>query len=454
MRFDSRLAEIRFGFGHNPALNPPQDAGQMMTRLKGRDRAARRWEIDLYATRTPLITEYQRLNKARKTGGDMAQAQHKAMRQRVREDQLGYLNATLSRAALSDDAFRERLTRFWADHFTVRGKQAMTRKFVSPYVEEAIRPHLSGSFAEMLKSAVTHPMMLLYLDQFRSIGPGSAGAQNGKRGLNENLAREVLELHTLGVGGSYRQTDVRQLAELFTGLSVRSDRTFQFRENIAEPGAEEVLGQRYGGRGADLADIHRVLDDLAVHPDTARHIARKLAVHFVADDPDPGLVDHMAQAFAQSDGDLATVYGAMLEHPVAWDVTLRKARQPFDYLASCLRVLDVSDPAMSGQGPKDVLRRYFKPMAAMGQSWEYPDGPDGLPEEASHWITPPSLAARINWAMKAPGVILTDLPDPRVLVERALGPLADNDLRFAAAGAESRAVGVAVVLSAPQFQRR
>lgn len=454
MRFDPRLAEIRFGYGYNPDLTPPADAVAVLERLGARDRAAQRWPIDLYASRTPLIVEYQRLNKLRKTGDTQAKAQHNALRKRVRADQMRYLNATLSRAVLSDGAFRERLTRFWADHFSVRGKQALTRQFVSPYVEEAIRPHLTGRFADLLKAAVTHPMMLLYLDQFRSIGPGSAGAKNGKRGLNENLAREVLELHTLGVEGEYSQTDVRQLAELFTGLSVKSDRTFVFRDTIAEPGSEEVLGESYGGRRANLNDVHNVLEDLATHPQTARHIAWKLAVHFVADAPDADLVAHVAQAFLRTGGDLMATYAALLEHPAAWAPTLGKTRQPFDFMAASLRALQVPARVLAEQDVKAVLRRYFKPMKAMGQDWEFPQGPDGLPEAASYWITPPALAVRINWALRAPEDILQTLPDPRQLLARALGPMAGEALQFAAAGAENRAAGVALVLTAPQFQRR
>lgn len=454
MRFDPRLAEIRFGYGHNPDLNPPADAGEIIARLGARDRAAQRWPIDLYATRTPLLVEYQRLNKLRKSGDMEGVTLNKALRKRVRRDQMMYLNTALSRAALSEGAFRERLTRFWGDHLTVRGKQALTKQLVSTYIEEAIRPHLAGRFADLLKSAVTHPMMLLYLDQFRSIGPGSNGAKNGNRGLNENLAREVLELHTLGVDGAYAQDDVRQLAELFTGLSVKSDRTFVFRDNIAEPGSETVLGESYGGRKANLNDIHEVLEDLAVHPDTARHLAWKLAVHFVADVPEQALVDHVARAYLRSGGDLTATYSALLEHPAAWTVQLGKARQPFDFIAASLRALAVSPRTMSEHDDKDVLRRYYKPMRAMGQNWEFPGGPDGLPEEASYWITPPALAVRINWALRAPEDILAKLPDPRALLERALGPMANDALNFAVAGAENRSVGVALVLTSPQFQRR
>ncbi|NHX27388.1 DUF1800 domain-containing protein, partial [Escherichia coli] len=267
---------------------------------------------------------------------------------------------------------RERLVRFWADHFTALGKNPILRGLEFGYVEEAIRPNITGSFAGLLKAAVTHPMMLHYLDQARAVGPNAPGAK-GVRGLNENLAREVLELHTLGVGAPYAQDDVRELAELFTGMTVNSEQAFNFRPRLAEPGAEEVLGQRYGGATARLADIHAALDDLAHHPATARHIATKLAVHFVADLPDTGLVDHIAGTYAQTGGDLLACYGALLDHPAAWGAEAQKARQPFDFVAASLRALDAPMP----EGDKAPLRLFARPMAEMGQPIEGPIGPDG-----------------------------------------------------------------------------
>ncbi|WP_372605445.1 DUF1800 family protein, partial [Actibacterium sp.] len=269
-------------------------------------------------------------------------------------------------------------------------------------------------------------------------------------GLNENLAREVMELHTLGVGAAYSQEDVRQLAELFTGLSVDSDRAFVFRPNMAEPGAEQVLGRSYGGGAATLDDVHAVLDDLARHPATRQHLAQKLAVHFVADQPDPALVSALNTALAESDGDLMAVYAALLGHPSSWAETRQKVRQPFDYIAATLRLLDAPIPT----DPKLPLRLFVHPLADMGQTIDGPPGPDGWPEEATHWITPQGMAARIQWAIKAPSVLIGDLPDPRALVDLALGKAASEDLRFAAAAAENRAVGVALLLSAPEFHRR
>ncbi len=190
------------------------------------------------------------------------------------------MRTTFQRAIASRTGFRERLVAFWTDHFTVAANGPVLSALVPDLVENAIRPHVGGRFGDMLEAVTLHPAMLIYLNQVQSAGPNSVAGKRRGKGLNENLAREVLELHTLGVGAGYTQDDVRQLAELLTGLSVDKS-GFTFRSRIAEPGAEVVLGKRYGGGEASLGDIRAVLADIAVHPDTARHLARKLIVHFV-----------------------------------------------------------------------------------------------------------------------------------------------------------------------------
>jgi uncharacterized protein (DUF1800 family) len=308
---------------------------------------------------------------------------------------------------------------------------------------------------------VTHPLMLHFLDQMQSVGPGSRAARKAREkgrarqpGLNENLAREVLELHTLGVGGPYGQDDVRQLAELFTGLSFTPGEGFVFRPRQAEPGAETVLGRSYGGNPATLESIHAALEDIAAHPATARHVAWKLAVHFVADDPDPALVDHVAARYLASDGDLMAVYAALLEHPAAWDPRLANVKPPADFIASTCRALAVAPDRLGEKRLKLIRRVLLGPMAVMGQPWQKPGGPDGWPEEDGDWITPQGLAARMRWAMAAPALLRPDLPDPRAFVTTALGPFAGEPVQFAAKAAETREEAIGLVLSAPAFQRR
>jgi uncharacterized protein (DUF1800 family) len=293
--------------------------------------------------------------------------------------------------------------------------------------------------------------MILYLDQQRSAGPNSAQAGHG-RGLNENLAREVLELHTLGVGGPYTQTDVRELAELMTGLNFNPDRGFVYRPGMAEPGAETVLGVTFSDAAA-VDTVHAALDMLARHPATVAHLARKLAVHFVADDPDPGLVAALEQTFLATGGELAAVTAVLLDHPAAWVPERAKVLPPLDFLGASLRALSIPADALVALPTPDHNRLLARPLQAMGQPWQTPGGPDGWPEAPSDWITPPFMAARIDWAMRAPSALLSTLPDPRDFAARALGRVPEQ-VAFAASAAEDRAAGITLTLSSPAFQRR
>lgn len=457
MRYDPTIAAIRFGMGLAPDRPRPEDAQALLSELDGMAALRARFPLPPYAEAIPLHDAYLRLNTQAGQAGTTRQAdQFSAQMQAMRRAwqgrvQLG-VRMNMARAVAAPYGMGERLVRFWADHFTVLGKRRFLRDAVSSYVDEAIRPHVAGDFAAMLKAAVLHVAMLLYLDQQASAGPGSAAARRDRtRGLNENLAREVLELHTLGVSADYSQGDVRQLAKLFAGLSVKRGTGFVYRPNLSEPGPEVVLGRSYDG---GLEAVHAVLDDLARHPATARHIARKLAVHFVGDQPDPGLVDHIAAAFRATGGDLRACYAALLEHPAAHAVARRKVRQPFDYLAAAMRALALDPGAVAGADRRQTNLLMLGPMRLMGHAWERPDGPDGLPEEAAAWLTPQALAARIHWAMQAPRQLRPRLPDPRDFVTHVLGDAASDDLRFAAGAAASRPEGVGLVLAAPEFQRR
>lgn len=459
MPFDPTMAAIRFGVGLSPGVGAPQSVDAMMALLAGPDRAAEAFAIPPFAQAEPSPATFRLASLAvRDAPDDAAKAAAEAARDRLREDGREMVGRNLAmeigRSVTTEDGLRERLTRFWADHFTVRAVSGVARNLVSPYVEEAIRPNLTGRFGDMLKAAVTHPMMLIYLDQHLSVGPNSRTAERTGRGLNENLARELLELHTLGVGGRYDQRDVRELAELLTGLTYTARTGFRFRAQNAEPGAETVLGVSYGGGDPSLDDILRALDDIARHPDTARHIARKLAVHFIGPEPDTDLIDMMAARYLESDGRLLPVYEAMLRHDAAWAPEYRKVKPPLDFIASAMRALGV-DPAMiRGASLQDVRRVIYRPMQVMGQTWQAPVGPDGWPEEDEAWVTPQGMAGRITWAMTAPQALLDDLPDPRDFVRVALGPTPPDAVLFAAQAAESRSDGIGVILASAAFQRR
>lgn len=458
MPFDPTLAAIRFGTGLSPRVAPPEWGGEIMERLRGPDRAAAAWPIATYDSILPQVTDYfatqHRSNHGTPQERAAADERLMVMRQQKRAATKADFRATLARMATTADGLRERLVLFWADHFTVVGKNNDNdwAPYVSSYVEDAIRPHVAGRFGDMLVAVATHPMMLHYLDQDRSMGPGSAAGRERGKGLNENLARELLELHTLGVGGPYGQNDVRELAELLTGLTL--DRgVLEFRPRWVEPGPEAVLGRIYPERPG-LEPVQAVLGDLAVHPTTAGHVARKLAVHFVADEPDPDLVAALREAFLDTGGDLAAVTEALVSHPAAWAPERRKVRQPVEFLGASLRALGVSGDWIAARGPKETDELFLTPMAEMGQPWQQAGGPNGWPEEAEAWVTPQGVAARIDWAMTRPERMLPELPDPRVFVETALGPNVSEAVATAAHAAERPDEGIGLVLASAEFQRR
>lgn len=453
---DPTTAAFRFGLGPDPSDPSGPGAGdiaRMAERLAGPDDAAARHpgrgiaEVLPTFRRVEMATKLLRQNEV--TEKDQL---YRAARAAASDLGLDALRVTMARAVDTEDALRERLVWFWADHFTVKARTHRHPFMPATLVEDAIRPHLTGRFADMLVAVTLHPAMLIYLDQAQSTGPGSRRGQRTRAGLNENFARELIELHTLGVGAGYTQGDVREMAELLTGLGFDPEFGFVFEPGRAEPGAETVLGRTYRGKGT--GPILHALRDLAARPETAAHLARKLAVHFVADAPDPGLVDDLAQIFTLSEGNLGTVTAALLHHPAAAAPEARKVRQPVDFMAAALRALGVGGADLKRMDGAAFRRLIRQPLAAMGQPWQDPRGPDGWPEAAEAWITPQGLAGRIHWGMTAPGRLVDEMPDPVALARRALGPRTDDALRLALSRSESRRDGVGLVFAAPAFNRR
>ncbi len=445
------LVAFRYGYGLPLAAGAPAHAADMLAALAG---------PDLMATRFPIVTQSWLSGRAQALTGakkrmkfdPAAQAEFDAITAEVKAATDAALRATLARAIDTADGFRERLVAFWADHFTVAAFGQENGASSYTFVEDAIRPHLNGPFADLLIAATRHPAMLAFLDQTRSVGPTSASGLKKGLGLNENFARELLELHTLGISAAYSQTDVRQLAELLTGLAYDDRRGAYFDARRAEPGAETVLGKTYAGRGE--APVLQVLTDLAHHPETARHMARKLAVHFLSDTPDPAAVDAMAQAWIDSGGDLSKVYSALLSHPAAWAETLAKARQPFDFITAAFKALGLTGADVLAMPEKLFKACVIQALHDMGQRWKAPPGPDGWPEDIATWITPQGMTRRIDWAMRWPAQLTPKLPHPTSLAQRALGDRASPTLLWAAERAENLAEGVGIVLAAPEFNRR
>ena len=449
MAQDPTTAAFRFGYGL-PATAVP-DRAEMLAALAVPDAMAQRHPGMGFAAALPLLREVEATRKLQKADPAKKPQYREALRLSDRAA-LAAAKVSFARAIDNPDGFRERLVRFWADHFSTSAKNRQTHLLPGTLIEDAIRPNITGRFADMLKAVTLHPAMLVYLDQVLSVGPNSKAGRKRDKGLNENLARELLELHTLGVDAGYSQADVRQMAELLTGLAVDPEKGFVFQDRWAEPGAETVLGVPYSGQGT--APILQALDDLAMRPETAGHVAQQIAVHFVSDSPDADLVAHTRAAYLKTGGDLMAVYAALLDHPAAWAADAAKIRQPFDFMVASLRALGVSGGDIIALDDKSFQRFIANPMTAMGQPLPGPPGPDGWPEEAAAWINPAGLAARINWAMDMPVQLLTGLPDPKMLAARALGPRASEPLIWAATRAETQREGVGLVLASAEFNRR
>lgn len=446
------LAAIRFGAGLSPDIASPDGAAQLWDSLRA-EVTRPGLPLTPWETRLARAVSRRDLRRLRRAGDPDAQSALRRVNRADRNDALADLRVSLIRLSTAKTGFFERLTRFWSNHFALQAKSGNFRFLRVAYAEAALRPHILGPFSEMLKSAILHPAMLAYLDQNRSVGPNSRTGRRQGRGLNENLARELLELHTLGVSSGYTQEDVTQMARLLTGLTYTLNDGFAFRRRIAEPGIIEIFGKRYGGRPASLDHILTALDDLALRPETAQHLATKLAQHFIADVPDPQLVAHMAASYLNARGDLPALYRAMLEHPAAWQGPLAKTRAPFEMMAASLRALDVDPALVLDLSRGDTLRFLDAPLRLMGEPHEKTPSPAGYDSNAAAWITPQALAARIDWAMGLAQLVLTDT-DPRAFVEIALADAASDALRRASAGAETRAQGIGLILAAPDFNRR
>ena len=468
------IALNRFGLGARPDEAPPADP--------------RRWLLDQFGRFAPrpaawmqqtgtdaLLADYQQRERAVR---DLPEADRQAARQAIRKDaREGYLaavNARVSSALDTPAPFVERLVHFWANHFAISVEKPQVLALAGAYEAEAIRPHVLGRFDQMLLAAVRHPAMLVYLDQAQSIGPDSPAARRAAernperpRGLNENLAREIMELHTLGARSGYTQADVTEFARALTGWSLMAPNAnpasapmaqdmaaaggFQFRPQQHEPGTRTVLGRAYaeGGEAQALA----VLRDIAVAPATARHVATKLARHFVADDPPPALVERLAASFQRSGGDLPAVYRTLVESPEAWRAGTGKFKTPWDWTLSSLRALRAPEAAM-GNAREPRGARLAQVLYQLGQPVWRPGSPAGFDDIAGSWAAPDALVRRVELAQRF-AAQAGNTVDPRTVAPAVLpGAALGEGTRTAIARAESASTGLALLLVSPDFLRR
>jgi uncharacterized protein (DUF1800 family) len=358
--------------------------------------------------------------------------------------------ARLQRAVIADCGFTERLVVFWSNHFCISAnKGGPARVWAGSFEREAIRPHVLGRFADMLKAVEQHPAMLFFLDNQQSLGPDSRAGKNRNRGLNENLAREILELHTLGVGGGYSQDDVTALANIITGWTyagrlgqLGEPGTFVFNANAHQPGAQRVMGKIYDAVG--VAQGEAVLSDIARHPSTAKFIAGKFVRHFVADDSPPALVARLADVFTRTDGDLKALATALVDSDEAWKAPLAKMRSPYEFLVASGRLL--------AQIPNDPSR-YLGALNTLGQPLWAPAGPNGFPDTSAAWAAPEGLKLRLDISAQIASR-LADGVDPRDLLELVAADAASAETRRTIERAESRQQALALLLMSPEFQRR
>jgi uncharacterized protein (DUF1800 family) len=337
----------------------------------------------------------------------------------------------------------ERLVWFWSNHFCVNADATV---MAGGYEREATRPHVLGRFNDMLLAAEGHPAMLLYLNNEQSIGPDSVAGINRDKGLNENLAREILELHTLGVRTVYGQADVTSFAKILTGWTILPTVTnpdhggeFVFLRRAHEPGPQTVIGNGYADSGVEQG--RAVLADLAHHPATAKHVATKLARHFIADDPPATLVDRLTQRFLDTDGDLKEVTAALIAAPESWAAEQAKIKRPGEWIVAALRATEE---------PGDTVR-IIRAQALLGEPLWRPPAPKGFSDDNAAWLD--GLGQRLDIANAFAQRVGPGL-DPEAVADAALGPLASAETRRAMATAETKPQALTLLLMAPEFQRR
>jgi uncharacterized protein (DUF1800 family) len=451
------IAKNRFGLGVRPGEQTNADP--------------RRWLLSQFDSYAPLPAPWQAVPRTAALLTDWVEQQaaikqapegqrsgiREAYLRKGREAYLAAVGARTGSALQSTTPFIERLVHFWANHFAVSVDKLLVIGLAGSFEADAIRPHVLGRFEDMLLAAARHPAMLLYLDQARSTGPNSmmarrAGArpqgQQGQ-GLNENLAREILELHTVGVRSGYTQEDVTEFARALTGWTLPGDDyvagstpPFRFVQALHEPGARTVLGRRYADEGEQQA--RAILHDLASAPATAQHIATKLARHFVADDPPPALAKRLADNFTSTGGDLASLYRELIAGPEVWQAGAVKFKSPWDWTISSMRAL----------GRRDVPPAQMTSlMNQLGQSVWKPGAPAGFDDVAAAWAAPDALLRRVEAAQRFAAQV-DDTIDARLLAAQVLPGALSPATAKAIAAAESPVTALALLLVSPEFLRR
>jgi uncharacterized protein (DUF1800 family) len=461
------IAVNRFGLGARPGEPLPADPrGWLIEQADPRASAYQAMPPALSGepSSAALAAQFADRQRALRDASDADKpAVRKQYGEQIRDIYRNAVDARVTSALTTNAPFIERLVHFWANHFAVSIEKPPVAILAGSFENEAIRPHVLGRFEDMLVAAERHPAMQIFLDQARSVGPDSPAAAraamrnpDNKRGLNENLAREIMELHTLGVRSGYTQADVTEFARALTGWSLGAmtanaaknpnDPTppgaFVFRPRLHEPGVRTVMGKQYAQ--TDEAQPLAVLHDLANSPATARHVAEKLARHFVADTPPPALVDRLARVFSDTGGDLPSVYRALADAPEAWPSAPAKFKTPWDWTVSSLRGLGRID--LQGVRAAPLLTQ-------LGQQVWRPGSPAGYDDIAASWAAPDALVRRVELAQRF-AARAGDRLDARTLGPQLLPGALSDATASAVSRAESAPTALALLLVSPDFLRR
>jgi uncharacterized protein (DUF1800 family) len=449
MNIATAQAGIRFGLGNIPGQAKESDPrGALKAQLGGADPGQAAGAFDGLPAGLDGVDAIRADNMARKAlqlagtplAGNFVSQAHA----------LYYADVTaqMGWAASTTASFRERLVWFWTNHFTVSIGQGETAPLAGAMVREAIRPHVNGNFTDMVLAVERHPAMLRYLANENSIGPDSVAGIKTARGLNENLGRECMELHTVGLKAGYTQADVTNMAKILTGWSVAGsdaggDATgYKYRPNTHEPGPQIVLGRRFDG--GEQAGIE-ALTFLSRYPTTYQLLAEKLVTHFVADTPPPRAVARIANVLRDTGGDLGAASLALVDVPEAWK-PLTKLKTPLEYVVSAVRAA----PPTDDKPPVD----YIGTLNQLGQPlWGAPL-PNGWPDQAASWDGSDAIMARINWAFTYAARFGNGGAEPSDIAGVALGGLLRPATAAAIAQAGSRREAVTMLFTAPEFQRR
>ena len=447
---DAFIATHRFGFG--PSADDVKQAQKnpktwLYAQMSGFDPAPA--SMKHLPTTEHTVKEalaFMASQRNMKGKSEAKQKARKKMRQETRKDLMQEISARTLLAAKTSTPFMERLVHFWSNHFTVSSTRKEAIAFIGPYEREIIRPNILGKFSDMVLAVTQHPAMLLYLDNIQSIGPNSVAGKKKNKGLNENLARELLELHTLGVDGGYAQKDVQELAKMLTGWSVdRKGKTngFKFQPLMHEPGPKTLLGKTYKENGVN--EVKQAIIDLCAHPSTARFIATKLAQHFVADTPPKSAIKKLETVYKRSGGDLKAVTKALIDLDEAWDNPTAKAKTPNELIIATLRVFD-GETKLKDKQIAGILKNLNQlPYSA--------PSPAGWDDHAEAWISPEALLRRVEWCRLVGKGKQRDI-NIEAFLAQTLGDVASPQTRFSVLRAPSKADALALLMASPEFQRR